>query len=95
MMKWDDATRVATLEAETVQPLLEAAFASSVTQTDDAERYGANWQDYAPLCCARSYLPEALGGPYTAAAQVDRMRAEFRVTRQQITFRAFLMGGGV
>ena len=94
VVTWDDATRVATLEAETVLPLLVAAFAS-VTRTGDAERYEANWQDDVPLYGARGYPLEPVGGPHTAAAQVDRMRVELRVTHQRITFRAFLMGGGV
>ncbi len=94
MLTWDDETRVAILDEQQVLPLLQVQFAD-VTRTGDAEHYGANWQDYAPIYGARGYLLEARAGPRTAAVQVDRMRVELRVTHQRITFRAFLMGGGV
>jgi hypothetical protein len=94
MITWDDTRRVEIIPEAPAVAAVAARF-DEVSLTGDAERYGENWQDYAPIYGEQGYRLEGRGGARTSLLVLDRALIELTVGHQKIRFRAFLLNGGV
>jgi len=88
MITWDDTRRVAILPRDAVLPVLEQRF-----DRVDLTQSGANAD--VSLYGAEGYRAEAIGGSESSLGVVESLLVELRVTHQRISFRSFLLGGGV
>ncbi|MEM9756973.1 MAG: hypothetical protein AAF914_13305 [Pseudomonadota bacterium] len=88
-LTWDDTRRVEILAEAVAQPEFAARF-RTVTRADDATGAAA-----IPFYGPDGFLLRGLGGPQTSVGVVESAEVELRPSHQRVSFRAFLLAGGM